>query len=148
MKMLLLADVADLGKKGDLVEVKEGYGRNFLIPKGLAKVASETIEEKVLEESKKEEEKKQKEIEKNQKLAQKISKLNLEFKEKASSKKKIFGSIDEKKIADALSKKIGIKVSSKQINLKKHIKEIGEHSTEINLSNSIIAQVKITVSAK
>lgn len=148
MKLLLLSDVADLGKKGEVVEVKEGFARNFLIPKGLVKVANEAIENQAAREQQKQENKKQKEVEKNQELAQKINKLTLTFKEKAAAKNKIFGSIDEKTIAADLSKKLGVKVSAKQIILEKHIKEIGKHEANINLGSNITAKLKIDLSAK
>ena len=145
IKLLLISDVSGLGQKGDIVEVKPGFARHYLLPRKLAKTV--TFQEIKELEKKKEEQNSQKEkaLVGAQNLADQISGKMLEFTRKASPKGKIFGSISVKDIAKELASKIKIKIDDKNIKLEKPSKKEGEHKAIINLGDGIEANIKIIV---
>jgi len=148
IKLILLSDVSDLGQKGEIVEVKPGYARNFLIPRKLAKMATDEEIEKL--EQKQEEEKAKKEAEFSEKksLAEQLSGTTLEFEKKQTGKGKIFGSVDGKAIAKELAKKTNLKLKSADIKLEKPLKEIGEHKVSIKLAKDIKVDIKVLIRGK
>ena len=144
MKVILKEDIKKLGKKGEIVEVKDGYARNYLLKKGLAYLATkEAILRKKIEE-----EKQRKKIEKETKalqaLAQKLQEETLEFKLKINPKGKPFGSITRTKIFKELQKR-GYPLKKSQILLQKPIKEFKEHLVEIKLDFHLKSQIKVVV---
>ncbi len=147
MKIILKEDVKNLGKMGDIVNVAEGYARNFLVPKKLAVEAiTENIKE--LEHQKKviqEKAKKQKNL--AQTLSEKISSLNLFIKAKAGEEEKLFGSITSMDIAAAL-KNEGIDIDKKKISIEDPIKRLGAYTVSVKVLPDITAQLSITVIAE
>ena len=109
MKVILLEDVKGLGKKGDLVNAKDGYVRNFLFPKNLVIEATEGNLKVLKDKKKSEENKKKAEYEKALKLKETIEKVDIEIKRKAGEGGKLFGSITSKDIAEVLKSKYNIK---------------------------------------
>ena len=144
MKVILLVDVKGTGKKGDLVEVSDGFAQNFLIKQKKAKVADNTaINQKNMADNAKEfhyQENKQN----AQELAKKIEQVTLHFEMKAGDNGKIFGSISNAEIADEL-KKQGIEVSKKQIVVDSPIKYAGNYVVEAKLFVGIVAKIKVEV---
>ena len=135
MKVILLADVKKLGKKGEIKEVKEGYGRNFLVPSGLARLATRKaiVElEKGKDASSRKATKKRK---KSKELAKKISGLEITIKEKSGDDGKLYGSINEKKIVQEIKKR-GFDIKSSSIKLAEPIKKLGEYEVPIALDKS------------
>src|SRR5690349_9375087 len=114
MKVLLKSDVPKIGKKGELLEVKEGYARNFLIPNGLAIEASGGALKQVEEEKRALDRKKAKEKEEAQGLADKLKGLSIVLKHKAGEEGRLFGSITSAEIAEALRQK-GFEIDKKKI---------------------------------
>jgi len=144
MKVILKEDVKNLGKMGDIVNVAEGYSRNFLIPKKLA-VEAITENIKALEHQKKiiqEKAKKIKDASRN--LSDKISSLNITIKAKAGEEEKLFGSITSMDIAAAL-KNEGIEIDKKKISLEEPIKRLGSYTVSVKIHPEITAQLNITV---
>ncbi|MBI5079563.1 50S ribosomal protein L9 [Candidatus Wolfebacteria bacterium] len=143
MKVALLKDVPNLGKKGDIKEVSDGYGRNFLIKNKFAEILTPQIAEKL----KAEKERKEKSAAnlKSQSLAlkEKIENLKLVLKTKMGSSGKIFGSITPAQILAELEKN-GVKLQKEQI-LTKPIKTSGEHEVKIKLPQETEAQLKIVI---
>ncbi|EOD00027.1 50S ribosomal protein L9 [Caldisalinibacter kiritimatiensis] len=145
MKVILLKDVKSLGKKGDIVNAKDGYARNFLIPRGLAKEATEG-NVKVVEEQKAAKKLREKEKrEEAQKLADKISNLTVKIKSKAGENGKLFGSITTKDIAQALNKQHKIKVDKRKIVMDNNIKSLGARYVEVKVYPQITAKLKVEV---
>ena len=145
MQVILLQDVKGLGKKGDVVKAKDGYARNFLFPKGLAKEATQG-NVKVLEEQKTAKKiKKQEELEEAKKLAEKISALTVKIISKAGDNGKLFGSITSKDIADELNKQHKIKVDKRKINIDGNIKSLGTTTAEIKVYPQVTAKLKVDV---
>ena len=144
MKIILKQDHEKLGKTGDIVNVKDGFAMNFLIPNGVAMRATES-NMKVLEEIKKLQAKKlEKEIEEAQKLAGELSGVQLEIKAKAADEIKLFGSVTNGTIAEALIHK-GFKIDKKNILLEEPIKEIGQRTVDIKLAGNVMAQINVSV---
>jgi large subunit ribosomal protein L9 len=147
MKCILLEDVQKLGKRGELVEVSDGYGRNYLIPRGLAEEATKgkIAELKEKERSRKaKNEKAREEAEASRKYLQgKIVKVVAS----AGEKGKLFGSITTAQIADALKEQFDVTVSKKEIKVDEHIKEVGSYPVSIRLFPGVEAEMTVAVEA-
>ncbi|MDR3293490.1 MAG: 50S ribosomal protein L9 [Clostridiales bacterium] len=143
MKVILNADVKGQGKKGEIIEVSEGYARNFLLPKKLASEASASVLNDVSQKAAAE--KRKKEIEKQDAVdaAEKLKSQSVEVKVKCGDGK-IYGSVTSKEIADALHAK-GFKIDKKQIVLKDPIKALGRFDVEIKIYPGITAKVLLEV---
>ena len=143
MKIALLKDVSNLGKRGDVKDVKNGYGRNFLIKNKLAELFTPQVEKRLAAERLNEE--KTMANLKNQALIlkEKIENLKLVLKTKIGESEQVFGSITPIKIKTEL-KKNGVKLEKNQI-LSKPIKTLGEHKIKIKLSSGIEAELKIII---
>lgn len=143
MRILLLKDVPNLGKKGDTKDVSDGYGRNFLIKNKLAEILTLQAEKRL--EIKKSNEEKTMAALKNQALAlkEKIEKLKLVLKTKIGESGQVFGSITPKKILTELEKN-DIKLEKDQF-LSKPIKTMGEHKIKIKLPQGIEAELEIII---
>ncbi|GAW93714.1 50S ribosomal protein L9 [Calderihabitans maritimus] len=145
MKVILTQDVKKLGRKDDVVEVSDGYGRNYLLPRGLAVEATpENL--KKLEKKKEAQERQYKlELEQARKLADKIAQSAVEIRTKVGEKGKLFGSVTSKEIASALERELGIKVDKRKIELPEPIKAIGKYSVNIKLHPEVEAKVEVNV---
>ncbi len=136
MELILKEDVENLGFKDDVVKVKNGFGRNFLIPNGLAMLATES-NKKVLAEKIKQSQNKQKEaISDANKIAKKLEKLDLKLKAKSVEGEKLFGSITKSDISKGLSDN-GIEIEKKYIQLSSNIKKTGSYSAKIRLHREV-----------
>lgn len=145
MKVILLQDVKGSGKKGDLVNVSDGYARNFLFPRKLAKEASaQAIVE--LENAKKAKAYRD-ELDRQaaQEMKDKISGKTLYVFAKAGKEGKLFGSVTSKEIAEELEKTFGISVDKRKISVKEEIKTFGTYECEVKLYAGIIAKIHVSV---
>lgn len=147
MKIILLQDIKALGKKGDTKEVPDGYGRNFLIPRKLAALATPFIVNQIAIKKKQEEEQKQEEAIKARELAIKLKGQEIKVPIKAGENGKAFGSVTASKIVSAL-KKAGFDINKSQIVLEHAIKTLGVHNVEIDLGNSVKTEIKVIVEAE
>ena len=144
MDIILIKNVPGLGFKDEVVSVKNGYGRNYLIPQGFG-VLSNKSNNKVLEENLKQTAKKQEEILKEaQKLAKKIGDLVLEFKLKTGSDDKLFGSVTTSKISKILKEK-GFEIHKKNIYILSKVNSVGEYDVELKIHKDIKHPIKINV---
>lgn len=144
MKIILTQDIKGLGEKDDVVSVKDGYGRNYLIPQGMAKLAS-TSALKMLAEDARQREFKQEKLRKDAEAkASQLQDLSLVIKTKASQNGKIFGSITSLQITNALKEK-GFEVDRRKVVVNEDIKHLGEYSANINLFKGIQAVIKLEV---
>ncbi|KHO61605.1 50S ribosomal protein L9 [Thermoanaerobacter sp. YS13] len=147
MKVILVKDVKNVGKAGEVINVSDGYGRNYLLPRGLAIEATES-NIKVLNEKKKAEEKKrQQELEEAKEMAQKLSNLSLVLKVKAGENGKLFGSVTSKDVEEALKEK-GFDIDKKKISFDETVKTTGTYYVDIKLYQGVTAKVKIDVVAE
>jgi len=143
MKVLLLKDVKGLGKAGEIKEAKDGYARNFLIPKGLAKLATpEVVEEWKKEQAKKEAELKA-ELAKINEMKEKLENGKIVIKHKLGANGQLVGSVTNKEIAEVLKEK-GFEIDKKQIE-HKIIKAPGMYNIDIKLGHGIHAKLNLEV---
>ena len=146
MEVILREDIKGLGYKNDTVTVKPGYGRNFLIPQGMAILANHS-NQKMIDENIRQAAHKAEKLQKDaEALAGKIGDLTLEIKTKAGESGKIFGSITAIQIADALNSK-GFEIDRKKITVS-NIKEIGEHKAELDLHKQVQHEITLKVVAE
>ncbi len=146
MKVLLIKDVKNLGKAGEIKEVKDGYGRNFLIAKGFAKLATPDVIAAFKKEQEERAKKEAKEIEEIKKLKEKIESLTLTIKHKAGANGSLFGAITNKEVAEAL-KKENIDIDKKHIDIHPPIKQTGDFEIDIKLGHGIHAKLNLIVEA-
>ena len=145
MKVILMQDVKALGKKGDIVEVSDGYARNCLFKKGEAeeatpvKVNSLNIKKEAADFHRREEIKALKE------QAQNVNGKSVIVKIKCGENGRIFGSVTAKEIADAIKEAFGYDIDKKKISMKDVIKNLGEYTVEVRFFTDITAKVKVVV---
>ena len=145
MKVILKKDVKGLGKKEQMVEVSDGYAKNFLLPKGVAVLANATNVNIMKTKKEAEKRKKEKDIEKANKLAKEIKNIQLEIKAKSGGAGRLFGSITSKDIVEKLKQDFNIDIDKRKLNLQDSIKTLGEHDIEIKLYTNINTKLKVKV---
>jgi large subunit ribosomal protein L9 len=145
MKVILLEDVEKIGKKFEVKEVKDGYARNFLIPKGLAKPA--TKEALIWLETQKdiEEKKAEKSLKEIQEIASSIDDQEVVIQVKVGDQDQIFESIGAQKISEKL-KEAGFDIKKSQIELAEPIKELGEFPVKVKFDHNLEAEIRVIVS--
>ena len=149
MDIILKQDVNNLGYKNDIVTVKPGYGRNYLIPKGMAILATER-NRKILAEEMRQQAHKEEKV-KNEALdkAKALEGLKLQIPAKAGTSGKIFGSVNSIMIANAIKEATNLEVDRKQIVLNEDtIKELGDYTAKIRLHKEVTVNVDFTVFAE
>ncbi|MBP7057682.1 50S ribosomal protein L9 [Candidatus Gracilibacteria bacterium] len=145
MKLVLNRDVSKLGKKHDVVDVRRGYGRNFLLPQGMATLATPAMVKRSEVLGKKREERKTQMQAQAKELAQKIKNVKLTFEERVTSKGALYGSIDENVIATELSKQIEFTIDPEAIIVGAAIRTLGAHRVNVRLNQDIDAVLHISV---
>jgi large subunit ribosomal protein L9 len=144
MKVLLIKDVKALGKAGEIKEVKDGYGHNFLVGKGLAKIAtSEVIEAWKIEDEKKKQDKAD-EIERFNAYKDKLEGLTILIKKK-SAPVGIQGSVSKDEIAKTIKANYGIEIDKKNMDMKRAIKTTGTHNIDVKLGHGIHAILNVEI---
>ncbi|RKD18248.1 50S ribosomal protein L9 [Pelobium manganitolerans] len=147
MEIILKQDVKKLGEKDDIVNVKPGFGRNYLIPTGQAILATESAK-KVLAENIKQAQFKQEKIKKDaEATAAKLEGVTLNIGAKAGESGKIFGAVNTIQVADAL-KKLGFEVDRRRITFESDVKFVGEYVANLNLHKEVKVQVPFNVVAE
>jgi len=147
MKVILLQDVEKVGKKFDVKEVKDGYARNFLIAKGLAKPATKEALEWLAVQKEIVEKKAEEDLKKAQSVASTMDSREIVIAVKVGDQDQLFESINAQKIAESL-KEAGFDVKKSQIDLKEPIKELGEYSIKIKFEHNLESEVRVIVSKK
>ncbi|MDI3548554.1 MAG: large subunit ribosomal protein [Halanaerobiales bacterium] len=144
MKVILKEDVKKLGKKGDIVKVADGYGRNYLLPKGLAEVATESNLNELKNKEKVRKRKEKERIAEAKELAARLEKEKFVISVKAGENGRLFGSVTTKDIAEAV-KKAGYEIDKRKIDLNEHIKSLGTHRVNVKIYEDISATLKVQV---
>jgi large subunit ribosomal protein L9 len=148
MKIILLQDVEKLGDKGALLEVKNGYARNYLIPNNLAILAT-TGNLKTWENEKKARERRAaKDLDGAKELAASLGKKNFAMKAKAGEEGKLFGSVTSQDIAEFVKEQTKIELDKKKIDLSEPIKKTGTYKVPVKIHKSVIAELNIEVLAE
>ena len=144
MKVLLIKDVRSLGRAGEIKEVKEGYGRNFLIAKGFAKLATKEVLAEYEKEQKRKAEELELEIYEMKKEKEVLEQLKVIIEKKKGSNGHLYGAVTKEDIANSLKAQHKIDMDKKHIDTK-NIKSEGEHIVDIKLGHGIHAKLKIEV---
>ena len=145
MKVILLQDVKSLGKKGEIVNVNDGYARNFILPKKLGVEATgKNLNDLKLQ---KNNEKKvaQENLDAAKKLAAELAEGKVELAIKVGEGGRAFGSVSSKEIAAAVKEQMGLEVDKKKIQLKEAIKSLGTHVVAVKLHPEVTAELKVSV---
>ena len=145
MKVLLIKDVKSLGKRGEVKEVKDGYGKNFLIGKGFARHATPEILAQHAQDELIVAENLEKEVNKLKEIATQLDKCEIIITKKLGSNGHLFGSVTKEEVAAALKEQHNIEIDKKHINEKHAIKSIGEHDLDFKLGHGLHATLHVDV---
>lgn len=144
MKVILKADVKGSGKKGDILDVSDGFAKNFLLKKGLAEVATASGVNEIEQKKKADEFHRAENIKAQKELCAKLSGTCVKVAIRAGENGKVFGSVTTEKIASALSE-LGFSVDKKRISVKDPLKNIGVYDAEVRFMEGVTAKIKIQV---
>lgn len=145
MKVILKQDVKSQGKKGDLINVSDGYANNFLLPKGLAIPATKQALNELEGKKGAEQYKRNMEEQKAQNIAERMKDIKVSLKAKAGKEGKLFGSVTSKDVADALKEQFNITVDKRKIDLPDGIKTCGIREVNVTLYTGVIGTFKVEV---
>ena len=148
MKVILKGDMSNLGSAGDVVEVKPGYGRNYLIPQGLAYPASAANVRRIEEERKRDEERSRRDYLEARRRASQLEGKSLTFQERASDGEdgKLFGSVTNGDIADRLNDLgLDFEIDRRWVHLEDPIKQIGEFQVPVRLHTEVTVEIEVRV---
>jgi len=144
MRVILLKDQRHLGRRGDEVEVKDGFGRNYLVPQGIALISSEGNRKYFEQQREKIEAVHVRERDEALGLAAKLADLRIEVTKKAGEGGTLYGSVTATDVAEELSAK-GVQVDRRRIDLEGGIKSIGDHEVRIHLHSEVVAAITVSV---
>ena len=145
MKVILLEDVKSLGKKGQIVNINDGYARNFILPKKLGLEANNKNLNDLKLQKKKEEKIAQENLDAAKELAVKLEAGKVEIGIKVGEGGKVFGSVSTKEITQAVKKQLDLEIEKKKIQLKDQIKTLGVHEVPVKLHPKVTATLKVHV---
>ncbi|MFT4739008.1 MAG: large subunit ribosomal protein L9 [Cyclobacteriaceae bacterium] len=146
MEIILTEDIKGLGYKNDIVAVKPGYGRNYLIPQGVAIIANSSNRKRIQENVRQAAHKAEKALKDAQAIADKMGEIVVEIKTKAGESGKIFGAITALQVTDALAAK-GFEFDRKKVIVPKNIKELGQHKAVVDLHRDLHHEITLNVVA-
>lgn len=145
MKVILLQDVKSLGKKGEIVNVNDGYARNFILPKKLGVEANNKNMNELKLQKKKEEKIAQENLDAAKALREALEAGKVELPIKVGEGGRTFGSVSSKEIGQAVKDQLGLEVDKKKIQLKETIKTLGTHIVPVKLHPEVTAELKVSV---
>jgi large subunit ribosomal protein L9 len=145
MKVVLLEDLPGSGKAGEIKEVSKGYARNFLLPRGLALLATPTVIKQV--ESRLEREKLEESIDRDKlvELAQQIEGKEIRFQARMGTEERLFGSITAADVAEKLSELVGSVIDKKKIDIEKSLRKTGSHEVAVKLASDLNPQITVVI---
>lgn len=145
MKVILLQDVNTLGRRGDVKEVAEGYARNFLVPKGLAALATDANLRTLAQQRQAVQTREQQEENDARQIAERIQGLKITIKAKTGESGRLFGSVTSKDIAEAVQKVAKIELDRKKIDLPEGLKQLGQYEVPVRLHRAATATITVDV---
>ncbi|MEQ8173854.1 MAG: 50S ribosomal protein L9 [Syntrophomonadaceae bacterium] len=148
MKVILNQTVKNLGKEGEVKEVSDGYARNYLIPQGLAREATNTILKETQEKKVREQKQKDKEKARAEQIKEQLDGKTIEIKAKTGGGDKLFGAVTAREISDVLKQTMQVDVDKKKIDLADPIKHLGQYRVKLKIYPSIQAELNIIVVAE
>ena len=148
MRMLLLSNVPKLGHQHDVVMVAKGYAMNFLVPQGVARIATDAEIARVEQIKKAQQEKSTQMKERAQELKTKLDDMkSIELSEKTTETGTLYGSVSKKTIADLLTKTLGVEIPETALEMSSTIKELGEHPVKVQLADGISSTINVNVTS-
>ncbi len=144
MKVILRKDIDTLGKIGDVITVKDGYARNYLIPRNIAYVATDSNVKTLEEEKKQQARRTEKEKKSSEALAAELEKISVTIKMKVGEEDKLFGSVTSQMIADALKEK-NVTLDKRQIELEEPLKTLGIFDVNVKLAGGVAGKLKVWI---
>jgi large subunit ribosomal protein L9 len=148
MQVILKQDVMKIGRRGDIVDVSRGYVRNFLVPRGLAEMATPTRLEEVRREMAEAEERERRIAERASEVAETLNKSVITIEARTGEEERLFGSITAANIVSSIEKARGIRLDRRRVKLAEPIKSLGTHQVPIQVHGDIEASVKVIVVPK
>ncbi len=145
MKVLLLKDIKRLGKAGEIKRVADGYGRNYLIPRGLAVLARPGATERIGVQKAIQEQREERIHDDAAALAERLSEVTVAFKVKASDKGRLYGSVTSADIAGEVEKQIGHSIDKRKVMLDEPLRLLGTHKVPIRLMSDLVPEVTVVV---
>ncbi|HVN69937.1 MAG TPA: 50S ribosomal protein L9 [Candidatus Binatia bacterium] len=145
MRLILLADVKALGKRGDLVDVSDGYARNFLLPRKLAGEADKGALAQLDAQHKAQRRREQQELDEAKALAARIESAKLAIKAKAGENGKLFGAVTNADVAGAIAAALSVAIDKHKVDIDGQIKALGTYPVEIKLHKSVLAKTTVDV---
>jgi len=148
LQVILKSDVEKIGQRGDIVEVSRGYVRNFLVPRGLAEMATPTRLEEVRREMAEAEERDRRMAERAGEIAETLNKSVITIEARTGEDERLFGSVTAANIAEAIDRARGVRVDRRRIRLEEPIKSLGTHQVPVQVHGDVEASVKVIVVPK
>lgn len=148
MQVILTQDVEKIGQRGDIVDVSRGYVRNFLVPRGLAEVATPARMEEARRQMEEAEERDRRMAERATEVAETLNKSVITIEARTGEDERIFGSITPANVADAIERARGIRIDRRRIRLEEPIKSLGTHQVPVQIHGDVEANVKVIVVPK
>jgi large subunit ribosomal protein L9 len=147
MKIILISDVKPLGKRGDVAEVADGYANNFLLPRKLATVATPGAIKQLEQQNNAKKRRQAEEVANAQDVATQLEGLTLDIPAKAGGNGRLFGTVTNANVADAIAAALNVTIDRHKIEMKDGIKAVGTYPIEVRLGNNVIAKSNIRVVA-
>ncbi len=144
MKVILKEDIEKLGTRGELVDVKDGYGRNYLIPQGKALMATKGAIRAYQEQQRRQVEKQEVDVARAKELADELSKISITIPVKAGEDGKLFGTVTNIHVADALKEK-GYDLDRRKIKINEDVNALGEYTATVEVGHQVTANIKLWV---
>jgi large subunit ribosomal protein L9 len=148
MQVILKQDVTKIGRRGDIVDVSRGYVRNFLVPRGLAEMATPTRLEEVRREMAEAEERDRRMAERAGEIAETLNKSVITIEARTGEDERLFGSVTAANIAEAIDRARGVRVDRRRIRLEEPIRSLGTHQVPVQIHGDVEASVKVIVVPK
>ena len=148
MQVILKQDVMKIGRRGDIVDVSRGYVRNFLVPRGLAEMATPTRLEEVRREMAEAEERDRRMAERAGEIAETLNKSVITIEARTGEDERLFGSVTAANIAEAIDRARGVRVDRRRIRLEEPIRSLGTHRVPVQVHGDVEASVKVIVVPK
>jgi large subunit ribosomal protein L9 len=145
MRVILLDSVDGVGKKGETRDVKDGYGRNFLVPRGLAMPATLGNVKKIQEQAKVIMDKRAKDLKTASFVKQRLEETPVVIRKKSGVDGKLFGSVTAKEIAEAIKKAMDLEIDRRSLRFDEPIKSTGVHTVEAHLEKGVVAQLRLEI---
>ena len=145
MKVLLNESLKNVGRAGEIKEVKSGYARNYLIPRGLAAMANSGTVKQAEERRQADERREAKNLTANQALAGKIGEATITLRARVGEQGRLYGAITAADIATALTAEVGREIDRRRVELEDPIRQLGEYKVSVRLARDIVPQVTVTV---